>query len=306
MAPLSPPPHSHIIHEPFHSSEWRGVGLPTPFAPTKLCVFCVLAARKRLSQLLSCGHTRDCLTAYLLPDNPPTHKSLKFGPAFLPPSFPPIESNWGRLLQGAEYSLLLWSQPACFWDLGLHAIQTRGGQVNHSLTGRTYFSQQDWEATEEWRWTRRLLFILRVPVYSAVSRNPERRAARPRVAPDCTAEPVCISNAILLFQIFLFCFCGQVSSVQDVLFLFSWRRFGLFCSLILCAWLFHSTESPDTFLIFSLRIVSFMCKKCLLYSFKTFELNRQLYINLSISTCSEGVLFVAGFPILLLRGLTLL
>lgn len=74
-----------------------------------------------------------------------------------------------------------------------------------------------------------------------------------------------------------------------------------FCSGILRAWLFHSTENLDTFLIFSRRIVSFMCKKCLLYSFKKFELNRQLYINLSISTCSEGVLFVAGFPILTQR-----
>lgn len=228
MAPLSPPP--TFTYYPWTiSQQWiGGVGLHT-----KLCVFCVFAARKRLSQLLSCGHTRDCLTAYLLPDNPPTQKLEVWTRFSAPILCHPRMTNWGRLPQEAEYSLLPWSHPPCFWDveaaprLELHAIQRRGrgrGQVNDSLTGRTYLSQQDWEPKRNERWTRSSSSFC-VCLFTAPSPR-TRRAARPKAAPDCTAEPVCISNAILLFQIFLFCFCGQMSSVQDVLFCFDWRWFG--------------------------------------------------------------------------------
>lgn len=48
-----------------------------------------------------------------------------------------------------------------------------------------------------------------------------------------------------------------------------------------------------TFLILRRQVVSITCEKCLLYSFKKFQAEyKTLYINLSISTCSEGVLSV--------------
>lgn len=41
------------------------------------------------------------------------------------------------------------------------------------------------------------------------------------------------------------------------------------------------------------QVVSIMCEKCLLYSFKKFQGDyKTLYINPSISTCSEGVLSI--------------
>lgn len=53
----------------------------------------------------------------------------------------------------------------------------------------------------------------------------------------------------------------------------------------------------DTFIILRRKVVSTMCEKCLLYSFKKFQAEyKTLYINLSISTCSEGVLFVCWVP----------
>lgn len=52
-----------------------------------------------------------------------------------------------------------------------------------------------------------------------------------------------------------------------------------------------------TFLILKSQVVSIMCEKCLLYSFKKFQAEyKTLYINLSISTCSEGVLSVCWVP----------
>lgn len=54
---------------------------------------------------------------------------------------------------------------------------------------------------------------------------------------------------------------------------------------------------PTLFLILKRQVVSIMCEKCLLYSFKKFQAEyKTLYINLSISTCSEGVLSVCWVP----------
>lgn len=80
----------------------------------------------------------------------------------------------------------------------------------------------------------------------------------------------------------------------------------MFCFVLFFYFALGSVYSPHrglgqclayTFQILRCPVVSIMCEKYLLYSFKKFQAEyKTLYINLSISTCSEGVLSVCWVP----------